>query len=78
MNAWQNIDCASIGDTGLFWCVEDGTGEGWIKAGELARDEPHAIVDDNDMFYWPHENGGWISHWQPYPEGPTETQSVAA
>lgn len=77
MSAWQHINTASIGDAGLFWCVEDVTGETWIKAGELVRDEPHCIVDDNGVVYWPHENGGWVSHWQPYPEGPTEAQVAA-
>ena len=64
-------DCVTERD---FWC-EGLEGDGWLLRGRLNIGEPVWIVT-NEGDYFPHENGGWITHWRPVPAPPVDRQPL--
>lgn len=71
---WQPIETAprDCVTECIFWC--QGEVDGWVLFGVLVPGEPQWLsrqsYDATD--YWPHENGGYLTHWMPLPAAPTD------
>ncbi len=66
---WQPIETAPK-DIEIDLWVTGLEGGGWRKTGRLIASDPGCMVDEEGETYWPHENGGWFTHWQPLPSPP--------
>ena len=55
-----------------MWC-EGLDEEGWLIRGILYPSEPQRVCRDDDTDYYPHENGGYLTHWRPLPAAPART-----
>lgn len=72
MSDWQPIETAPFcAEQVMVWVTSDSIdGDGWVKVGTVVHIEPLALIDDNGCEYWPHENGGYPTHWMPLPSAP--------
>jgi hypothetical protein len=69
-DAWQSWTDAPVNEV-VDWWIASEDGGGWLKRGYRCNSaDPLAIVEEDGGLYWPHENGGWPTHWQPLPEPP--------
>jgi hypothetical protein len=68
---WRTIDSAPYAQVIDLWC-QSVEGEGWRKTGYLTHHNPQRLLDEDGYAYFPHENGGWFSHWMPLPAPPNE------
>lgn len=68
---WQPIETAKIDcETEVdLWC-EGLEGDGWLLRGIIYPGEPMWIKTSDGGDYFPHENGGWVTHWRPTPAAP--------
>lgn len=70
---WQDIetvnrDCMTEID---MWCASaEADGEGWNLRGILMIGTPDWIKREDASDYFPHENGGFLTHWRPLPAPP--------
>lgn len=70
---WQDIetadrDCMTNID---MWCASaEADGEGWNLRGILMIGTPDWIRREDASDYFPHENGGFLTHWRPLPTPP--------
>jgi hypothetical protein len=76
---WQPIETAPLcAEEVLVWVSSvEPDGEGWIKVGTIGHFDPVCLIDYDGCEYWPHENGGYPTHWQPMPLPPAPTSSPA-
>lgn len=67
---WRPLEEAPVGEVVDWWIV--GLDEpGWRITGHRDNSaEPLCIVTEDRQLYWPHENGGYPTHWQPLPAPP--------
>jgi hypothetical protein len=69
--AWQPIETAPIDKVVDWWIASDGDKGGWRKTGYRLNDHDClCVIEEDGRPYWPHENGGWPTHWMPQPEPP--------
>jgi hypothetical protein len=70
---WQHWETAPVNEVVDWWIASDHD-DGWRKTGYRCNSaDPLCIVEENGGLYWPHENGGWPTHWMPLPEPPEGT-----
>jgi len=75
---WRPIEMAKLGQLATFWIASaDAEEEGWHKFGYVAETVPLCIRDDEGYTYWPHENGGYATHFQPVLPPPAAMLDVA-
>lgn len=65
-------DCETEVD---LWC-EGLEGDGWLLRGVPYIGEPMWIKTWEGTDYFPHENGGWVTHWCPVPAPPADRQPL--
>lgn len=68
---WMPIDTAPRdGETVIdLWC-EGLDEDGWLMRGSLHIGEPQWLKTEDGGDYFPHENGGYFTHWMPLPPPP--------
>lgn len=68
-NGWLPIESAPLGIDIDVW-ISALESNGWRKTGHIVSVDPFCMLDENWCPYFPHENGGWATHWMSIPEGP--------
>lgn len=70
ISGWQPIETAPCGIDIDVW-ISTLEGGGWRKTGHIVSVDPFCMLDENWCPYFPHENGGWATHWMPLPSAPS-------